>query len=461
MQLKQLYASALWATASLAAYSSVPSRYETSGDSIRYKKFADGTLCNGGTEHYTGWADIGDKHLFYWYHPTRSSDRAPLLIWLQGGPGGTSMMGQFVENGPCVMDLDTNYTSTVFNPYSWSQFYNVIYLDQPVTVGYSYKSNASSPLPRHAEQSAVDFVRALRLVPDAFPELQGLPIYIAGESYAGRWIPVYGAAVLEYNRHVATPADRIPLKSIMVGNGLTNFKEQMPSLYDVGCFTVDGIAPIFNETLCNSMAAAVDRCERLSQACETNSDDLICGAALKFCSEELWLVVDQTLANRYNRVQQCKAAGECYDVADRLEDLMNSKAMRDALEIESETSTADHNVTFGLESKAIMDAYMSSGDVAVSSVPALKSILESSEVDVLYYVGIQDWICNSVGMRRMLDALQWRGHARFRAIDYDELSWKNNRGESAGRFKAVPGLHYVELAGAGHLVCDVEKPLIC
>ncbi|KAK5169543.1 uncharacterized protein LTR77_005519 [Saxophila tyrrhenica] len=74
---------------------------------------------------------------FFWFFEARKDPRnAPLAIWLNGGPGGSSMIGALAENGPCLVGSDSN--GTYLNEWSWNNEVNVLYLDQPVQVGYSY-----------------------------------------------------------------------------------------------------------------------------------------------------------------------------------------------------------------------------------------------------------------------------------------------------------------------------------
>ena len=66
----------------------------------------------------------------------------PLIIWLQGGPGYSSMTTFFVENGPYNTTIDSSLSgaaaySFTSNPYSWNNKANVMYVDQPLGVGYS------------------------------------------------------------------------------------------------------------------------------------------------------------------------------------------------------------------------------------------------------------------------------------------------------------------------------------
>jgi cathepsin A (carboxypeptidase C) len=142
----------------------------------------------------------------------------PLLVWLDGGPGASSMIGMLMVHGPCLLNLKTN--TTKFNPDAWTEFFNVIYLDQPAGTGFSYVDDSENPdaYPKRSEESAFDFIVALELFRVAFEDLEHAPLYVAGESYAGQYVPVYAAAILDYNKRV--PAKhRIPLVSALLEMG--------------------------------------------------------------------------------------------------------------------------------------------------------------------------------------------------------------------------------------------------
>lgn len=82
---------------------------------------------------------------FFWFFESRKDPaNAPLAIWLNGGPGGSSLMGLFDENGPCMVAEDSK--TTFLNPWSWNNEVNMLYIDEPVQVGFSYDEPTNGTL---------------------------------------------------------------------------------------------------------------------------------------------------------------------------------------------------------------------------------------------------------------------------------------------------------------------------
>ncbi|KAJ3553261.1 hypothetical protein NPX13_g10925 [Xylaria arbuscula] len=88
--------------------------------------------------------DLGEPqdypiNTFFWFFEARNDPaNAPLSIWLNGGPGSSSLLGMFAENGPCYINPDSN--STRLSEWSWNNEVNMLYIEQPVQVGFSYDS---------------------------------------------------------------------------------------------------------------------------------------------------------------------------------------------------------------------------------------------------------------------------------------------------------------------------------
>lgn len=171
--------------------------------------------------HFAGYLPVaGDsKHLYYWYHEaTESPETKPLVLWLNGGPGCSSLGGMFTELGPFVLDKDLKIT---LNPYSWNKVANVLFLEQPAGVGFSY------PIEKFTNDSitAADTYEALVVFLQRHTELQGRAFYVAGESYGGHYVPNTAKAIQDGNAKLPSgSSDRINLIGIAVGNGYTDWK---------------------------------------------------------------------------------------------------------------------------------------------------------------------------------------------------------------------------------------------
>jgi carboxypeptidase C (cathepsin A) len=87
---------------------------------VRYKQVPEG-ICEltPGVKSYSGYVDIAEQeHIFFWFFEARNEDpsTAPLTVWINGGPGSSSMIGLFEELGPCSISADGE---VVYNPYAF------------------------------------------------------------------------------------------------------------------------------------------------------------------------------------------------------------------------------------------------------------------------------------------------------------------------------------------------------
>ncbi|CAG9785547.1 unnamed protein product [Diatraea saccharalis] len=122
-------------------------------------------------------------HMFYWLFyttaPVEHYTERPLIVWLQGGPGGSSTgIGNFQILGP----LDTNLQE---RNHTWIKNFNVIFLDNPVGTGFSYVDDPSL-LTTTNKEIALDFVSLMRGFYEKHPEFETVPLYIYGQSYGGK-----------------------------------------------------------------------------------------------------------------------------------------------------------------------------------------------------------------------------------------------------------------------------------
>lgn len=130
--------------------------------------------------------------LFFIFKPKDGEPVDELTIWLNGGPGCSSLEGYLQETGPISWQPGTFLPSP--NPYAWSNLTNMIWVDQPVGTGFS----TGTPKATSQEDIAADFLVFLKKFQDTFG-ISNFKIYITGESYAGRYVPYIANAMLDAN----------------------------------------------------------------------------------------------------------------------------------------------------------------------------------------------------------------------------------------------------------------------
>eukprot|EP00123_Amoebidium_parasiticum_P012616 comp21475_c0_seq2/m.29729 comp21475_c0_seq2/g.29729 ORF comp21475_c0_seq2/g.29729 comp21475_c0_seq2/m.29729 type:complete len:419 (-) comp21475_c0_seq2:5-1261(-) len=169
----------------------------------------------------------GKDFLFHWFVETASStpELAPVVVWLNGGPGCSSMTGFFEENGPYFIDDNTTLS---LNPNSWHSIAHLLYIDQPVGTGLSYvegddEGKEIKEQDRNEHVIAHNMHHVIRLFFEKHPEYSHLPLYIFGESYAGKYIPHLAKYVLDANKKsVAQGKPMMNLKGVGIGDGLVH-----------------------------------------------------------------------------------------------------------------------------------------------------------------------------------------------------------------------------------------------
>jgi len=166
---------------------------------------------------YSGYLDtlITGNRLFYVFFPSQSNPSTdPVLLWLNGGPGCSSLFGMLGEIGPVTTD---NFSGELkLNPYSWNMQVNLLFIEQPAGVGFS---TAADPEYNWTDvENAKNLLAGVKDFFNTFTELKGREFYISGESYAGIFIPHLAAEILEDK----SSYDKVNLKGILIGNALTD-----------------------------------------------------------------------------------------------------------------------------------------------------------------------------------------------------------------------------------------------
>ncbi|KAF8395813.1 hypothetical protein HHK36_019767 [Tetracentron sinense] len=185
-----------------------------------------------GFTQYGGYVTVDEsagRALYYYFtEAEHSKDSKPLLLWLNGGPGCSSIAyGAMEELGPFRVHSDGK---TLYkNKYAWNKAANVLFLESPAGVGFSY-SNRTSDYVIGDQKTAADNYLFLVNWLERFPEYKTRDFYIAGESYAGHYVPQLAHNILLHNK--MAKKNTINLKGILIGNAVINDETDERGMYD-------------------------------------------------------------------------------------------------------------------------------------------------------------------------------------------------------------------------------------
>ncbi|KAL1768238.1 putative serine carboxypeptidase CPVL isoform X1, partial [Sigmodon hispidus] len=168
---------------------------------------------------YAGYITVNktfNSNLFFWFFPARvQPEDAPVVLWLQGGPGGSSMFGLFVEHGPYVI---TKNMTVYDRDFPWTTTLSMLYIDNPVGTGFSFTENIRG-YAISEDDIAQDLYSALIQFFKLFPQYAKNDFYVTGESYAGKYVP----AIAHYIHSINPVRDfKIHLEGIAIGDAYSD-----------------------------------------------------------------------------------------------------------------------------------------------------------------------------------------------------------------------------------------------
>lgn len=174
---------------------------------------------------YSGYLTVDkqfDSNMFFWFFPSFSNfETDPVVLWLQGGPGASSLIGLFAENGP----FKPAKHGVNLRKYNWVHGHSVIYIDNPVGAGYSFTNGGYV---KNETVVGQNLYKALLQFFQLFPELQKNDFFVTGESYAGKYVPAISFTIHENN---VLAKQKINLKGLAIGNGLCDPENQLKYSY--------------------------------------------------------------------------------------------------------------------------------------------------------------------------------------------------------------------------------------
>ncbi|KXN71690.1 peptidase S10, serine carboxypeptidase, partial [Conidiobolus coronatus NRRL 28638] len=378
-----------------------------------------------------------DKNYYFWFFESRSQPSTdPIILWLNGGPGSTSFSGLLTLNGPCRLNKYAN--ATIINPHSWNNNANVIYLDQPLGVGYSYGPDSATNSVEVGEQ-VYEFLQKFF---NTFPKYRNLDFHVTGESYAGHYIPSIGKVIKDKNKNPYTTY--INLKSVAIGNGLINPTVQYPYYINMACNSTYGA--VIPKSICDSWINGMPKCISQISDCSSTKNTDTCANASNYCNELIFKqyleygLEPNDVRTKANGTDQYKS-----DPANNFIPFLNRIDIKGVL-----GANANINFASTKSNTTVYNGFINSGDWAASYHQDIAQLLNNN-ISVLNYAGDADFSCNWYGVKAFALELDWKGKSGFNSAQDLPLTYLSN-GVKYGQYRTYGNFSFVRVYEAGHMV---------
>lgn len=394
---------------------------------------------------HAGHIEVDHEHngnLFFWLYENRHiANKQRTVIWLNGGPGCSSMDGALMELGPYRVNADGTLR---YNEGSWDEFANLLFVDNPVGTGFSYTNTEGYV--SELQQMADEFLIFMESWFALFPQFEGDDLYIAGESYAGQHIPYITKSIMDRNAKLTGSQRHWDLKGLLIGNGWIAPVEQYLSYLPFA----------YAEGLISGGSDSAGKVERAQSECltELSKPESLDKIDINRCESVLNVILSET-----------KKDNECFNMYDvRLKDAYPSCGMnwppdltavtpylRRQDVIEAIHINPDKRTGWSECSGAVSSKFRAR--VSKPSVQLLPGILEAG-IPIVLFSGAKDLICNHLGTEDFVNKMKWSGGTGF---EISPGTWAPKRdwtfeGEPAGIYQEARNLTYVLFYNSSHMV---------
>lgn len=380
-------------------------------------------------EEYAGYLPLSASlkessgHLFYWYVAHKTHDQhTPIILWLNGGPGASSLYGFFMEHGPYTLNQPGVITQ---RPDSWATKAHYLIIDQPAGVGFSYGTTCYAD-----EAEAMDqLYYALQVFLKRHPTLAQSPLYLAGESYAGKYLAQLAIRIINGNQR--DRVHKIALQGLLLGDAWVNPKVQQYANVDYayahGLISAAEKKQVLK--LYHACAHAIDKTKPSSRQ------------ANKTCNR-----IQDFIKKASGGLNLANTATDKEPDDHPMIDYLNRSQVRQALHVDPRVKN------FQTFSAAVAER-LEIGEQ--DSVAFLYPKILAAGVRVLIYNGLNDAKdSNFISTQLWLRALDWPFKKQFATAP--RCVWRVNH-QVAGYVRTAGNLTQVTIRNAGHLA-PIDQP---
>ncbi|EMD84874.1 hypothetical protein COCHEDRAFT_1149798, partial [Bipolaris maydis C5] len=408
--------------------------HAATGAKLSYVKNSGICETTPGVNQYSGYLSVGpNMNMWFWFFEARNNaSTAPLASWFNGGPGCSSMIGLFQENGPCHF-VDGSSTPSL-NPYSWNEYANMVYIDQPIGTGFSYGSD-----PVTSTVTAAPYVWTfLQAFYAQFPQYENRDFGLFTESYGGHYGPEFASYLQQQNAAIDSgrvQGEKINLVALGINNGWTDPIISYKAYLDYSLnntynqIITQSEYDSYLNTYNSACVPALNKCASSG----TNSD---CSSAEDTCYDDIEGPISES------------ADFDVYDVREPSNDPYPPETYATYLTNSAVVKAIGAKSTYTECSDPVDYNFSSTGDDSRSLLPALSSVVQSG-IQVLLWAGDADWICNWMGNQAAAEAVTYSGSSAFKSAAMTPFTVG---GTQTGTFKTQGNLSFLRVFAAGHEV---------
>ncbi|KAM4843414.1 retinoid-inducible serine carboxypeptidase [Thomomys bottae] len=386
-----------------------------------------------------------DAHMFWWLYystnPCKNFSELPLVMWLQGGPGGSSTgFGNFEEIGPLRSNLKPRNTT-------WLQSASLLFVDNPVGTGFSYV-NQSDAYAKDLAMVASDMMVLLKAFFSDHKEFQTVPFYIFSESYGGK---MAAGISLELYKAIQQGTIKCKFSGVALGDSWISPVDSVmswgPYLYSMSLLDDKGLAEVSNvaEQVLDAInkehyKEATQLWEEAEMVIEKNTDGVnfyniltkstptsAMESGLEFLHSHL-----VRLCHRHVRHLH----------GDTLSELMNGP-------IKKKLKIIPEDISWGAQSPKV---FMNMEEDFMKPVVRIVDELLEAGVNVTVYNGQLDLIVDTMGQEAWLRKLNWPELSKFSQLKWKALYSSPKSLETSAFVKAYKNLAFYWILRAGHMV---------
>ncbi|OTB00724.1 hypothetical protein M426DRAFT_26326 [Hypoxylon sp. CI-4A] len=404
-----------------------------------------------GVNQYSGYLTVNESmNMWFWVFEARENPQtAPLVAYVDGGPGTASEYGLFTQIGPC--HFVKNETTPSLNPFAFNNYANMLFIDQPSGVGFSYGNTTVNS----TEAAAPVVWSLIQAFYDGFPEYENRDFGLFSESYGGHYAPEFARYIIAQNDAIARgdiQGKQINMRAVGIHNGW--FDATIQERSNIEYAYNNSYGQFLNESFHDDLVELYDvKIKPALDNCTSNGTTDACYTAWQSYTTE----IEQPIITAMREKSPDLYLGDIRDPFSRAPATHVTYLQRPEIQkaLGARVNYTDQGGASGFYYSGdgrgcpIVKLHASYANYNLDARPFLGSLSDvvQAGVRVLIWSGDADYVSNWAGTLEVADTVDWHGREAFSS---QKLEPYTLNGVEKGTFKSLDNLIFMRIYEAGH-----------